>query len=305
MADASAALGAFYVRAVRLPESVQARLREHRDASRERLTRALEEQQRPAPLRFLIQGSYAMNTIIQHPKGDYDIDDGVVLAPGALVGPRGGKLSSVDVKKLVRAAVSTPQLAIQPEVRKNCVRIHYNQGHHVDVPMYREAVTDGRTCLDLASSTWRRADPEGVSRWFDDAVVAKSPDDTNGRQLRRVVRLLKAFARSRPSWSLPSGFIFSILAVECFSPWPGRDDVALYETLRSLHERLGRDLTVRHPVLGEFVTKSNRDDPLEALRDRSLEALKALQILFEHPPSERIYSAWGEFFRRRDFPCTT
>src|SRR4051794_15407876 len=75
IADTSAQLEAFYGESVRLPASLQAQLRLRRDTNRERLVRALSEARRPAPSRFVIQGSYAMDTIIRQPDNDYDIDD--------------------------------------------------------------------------------------------------------------------------------------------------------------------------------------------------------------------------------------
>src|SRR6516165_8327667 len=92
-----------------------------------------------------------------------------------------------------------------PQRFDNCVRVYYAKGYHVDMPVYRRIVyRDARGDLyyyhELASTDWKRSDARHVNEWFERENNGKSPDTINGRQLRRIVRQVKKFARSRESW---------------------------------------------------------------------------------------------------------
>ncbi|WP_409566602.1 cyclic GMP-AMP synthase DncV-like nucleotidyltransferase [Methylobacterium sp. E-005] len=103
----------------------------------------------------------------------------------------------------------------KPEVRNNCVRIQYAKpnSYHVDVPIYRRnrtkhpytgVITDK---YELASADWKGSDALNVTKWFKKRNEETSGDtsrDGDKGQFVRVVRLVKAFARSRPHWSWPA-----------------------------------------------------------------------------------------------------
>lgn len=181
------------------------KLREHRNANRDRLKENLKDNENPSPLRFQKQGSYAMRTTIQHPANDYDIDDGVVFAKADLTGARGAEMTPLDVRKMVCDALKDDRFSQQPEVLKNCVRVYYNEGHHVDVPVYRESGAEGSELCEIASSIWRESDPAEINDWFDGQIVnKKSERDDDDTQFRRMVRLRKRYTGSRDSWNLPT-----------------------------------------------------------------------------------------------------
>lgn len=69
-------------------------MRERRDANRDRLHRGLAKQGKPQPDRHIIQGSYAMKTMTQHPDRDYDIDDGAAFAADKLKMDTGAAMTS-------------------------------------------------------------------------------------------------------------------------------------------------------------------------------------------------------------------
>lgn len=159
-----------------------------------------------------------MHTMVQHPENDYDIDDGAVFLRDDLKGDRGGDMSPREARDMVRDALNDGSFSSPPETKKNCVRVQYQVGYHVDIPVYREYEDDtGKMVLELASSEWRESDPQEITTWFNDAVIENSPDANNGRQMRRIVCLLKMFARSRKSWKLPSGLILSVLVDEKYA----------------------------------------------------------------------------------------
>ena len=207
------------------------------------------------PREFASQGSYAMKTMTQDENKDYDIDDGVYFDRTAIVGERGADMTALQARHMVRDGLDDRSFNTPPEVRKNCVRVHYEEGYHVDVPVYRRVITvdvfgKGREHYELASSDWKRSDARDVSKWFDDENMKQSPDTTNGRQLRRVVREIKRYARSRASWSgrILSGFGITKLVTECFQRDANREDRALYNTMQAIRDRLTLSLVIEHPV---------------------------------------------------------
>lgn len=256
--------------------------RQRRQANRDRLKRGLEASKAPAALEHVPQGSYAMNTMVQAESEASDIDDGVVFSREALKGERGGDRTANDAKEMVRAAVaSTEDFKTPPEVRGNCVRIYYADGFHVDMPVYRTYEENGKTRKELASTgTWKESAPEDITNWFNGQVTSKSPDETNGRQMRRVVRLIKAWSKSRTSWSMPSGFILSVLVDEQYyrNPlWKDRDDLALLHVMRGIRNRLMLDERVLRPVSPrEEITRESTLGRIRKLRDELVSAIAEL-----------------------------
>jgi hypothetical protein len=272
---------------VTLPQAERDNMRVRRNANRDRLRKGLKNAGKPAPLEFVSQGSYAMKTMVQHPESDYDIDDGVYFDKSVLVGDRGGELSALQARQMVRDALDDGSFATAPEVRRNCVRVYYQAGYHVDVPVYRRVTT--RTAwgtetvhYELASTDWKRSDARDVTGWFETQNNSQSPDTGNGRQLRRVTRQIKKFARSRSSWSgqILSGFGITKLVTECFWGNAAREDEALYYTMRNVRDRLNRSLVVGHPVTPNETITDGTDDPhARFLRDRLTEAMNTLEPL--------------------------
>ena len=74
MVDMHRKLNQFYDTHVRLGKERQT-LAEHRDINLDRLKAGLEKLGHPSRFDHRDQGSYAMYTINQHPKKEYDIED--------------------------------------------------------------------------------------------------------------------------------------------------------------------------------------------------------------------------------------
>lgn len=276
-------LTAFHDKRVSLTEDMKEVMRSRRRANQKRLKDGLEKAKKPFPLRHVKQGSYAMHTMVQSEYDASDIDDGVVFAKADLLGSRGGELNAYDAKVMVRDAIDDGSFAKSPEIHTNCVRVFYKDGFRIDIPVYREVTEGGSTYCELASTDWKRSDPEGVTTWFNDAVVRKSPDTGNGRQMRRLVKLEKAWAKSRKSWNLPSGLVFSTLTDEVYYKdlaLAERDDQAFLQVLERMHTRLKGNLRVEHPVVkGTYITKTDADSNMVELRDRLADAIATLSVL--------------------------
>ena len=110
-----------------------------------------------------------------------------------------------------------------------------------------------QSIIEHAGPDWTERDPMDLTNWFNKAVNESSPSKEYGAtvedyQMRRIVQLLKAFAKSRSSWNLPGGLIISVLVTLYYQPDENRDDVALYDTMVAIHNRLSQTIKVWNPV---------------------------------------------------------
>ena len=303
MFDCSSEISGFYKKHVRLSKAQVDKLADYREINKIRVENGLKKAGYPIPLRHINQGSYAMRTINQHPDNDYDIDVGVVFNKDDLKGSQGADKTALDARKLVCDAVQDKKFKKPPEVRHNCVRVYYNEGYHVDMPIYREYEDgNGKTVIELAGAEWKASDPEAVTKWFNQAVIDKSPDEINGRQMRRIVRLLKFWSKSRDSWIMPTGFIISKLVDECYVPAKDRDDQSLYDTMSGIKNRLILSLDVYHPILvGEKITEG-KESTMQSLKDHLNTAIENLAVLFEKECTKQTaLKAWKKFFNHNYF----
>jgi hypothetical protein len=171
------------------------------------------------------------------------------------------------------------------------------------MPIYRKVVRNSfwsgiETYFEIASSTWKRADARAVTAWFESQVARFNGDDLHGGQLRRMVRLLKDFAHSRPSWTerTASGFMIAALASKAFKPNTGRDDECLFRLMRSISSSIWWSSSIEHPVLDdEMITRSDDGRP-KFFRDQLKDALKLLEKL-EHTKDRSLgLRAWDRVF---------
>jgi len=304
MIDCAKEIEKFHDKNVRLSEAERDEMRQRRKANQDRLKAGLKKNEKPLPKWHVKQGSYATHTMVlppdKDPKPDYDIDDGAVFTRDDLKGSQGGNMTPHEAREIVRDALDDGSFKEPPETLKNCVRVHYDAGYHVDIPTYREFDNDsGNTCLELASSEWRKSDPTDLTEWFNETVVERSPDDTNGRQMRREVCLLKKFARSRKSWKMPSGLIMSVLANESYMPNNRRDDEALYDLMQGIYNLLHvTGHTVNNPCdASEELTKGIDDPKMQELEDRLAWVLDRLRdVKNEICDREEAMKRWNEAF---------
>ncbi|MEJ2652736.1 MAG: hypothetical protein P8173_13310 [Gammaproteobacteria bacterium] len=295
---------------VTLPHKERVEMHDRRNANRKRLKNGLKRDGEPASIGCRSQGSYAMRTMVQQPDKDYDIDDGVYFDKESLKGPQGGDKSASDAKEMVRCALYDESFKRPPEKLKNCVRIYYDAGYHVDIPVYRQVTEtnawgDEVIRYELASSDWKQSDPLAVTDWFLEANKTQSPDGGNGGQLRRIVRLLKAFASSRQTWRdrIATGFMISILVVERYVADERREDKVLYDTMVAIRDRLNWDLEIRHPVIaGETLTKGPDDSRTKFLREKLDWAIGELGMVFDANCSRKqSLQAWDKVFNTAFF----
>ena len=300
MFDCSKDVRAYHDQEVTLPKSEQDAMRDRRNSNRTRLRNGLDKAGKPKPIEFVKQGSYAMKTMCRDSDNDYDIDDGVYFHKKDLVGDRGAEMTSLQARWMVRDAVDDGKFKRAPEVRSNCVRVFYEKGYHVDLPVYRRVVTDTVFGEEVhyelaASSGWKRSDARDVSDWYEDQRAASA----DGIQLRRINRDLKKYARSRDSWrgSILSGFGISVLTTEKFRA-NDREDRALYDTMVAIRDRLNWNLVVAHPVTpGDTITSGSDDAKARRFREKLTEAIDTLDPLFDADCTrEKALKCWDKVF---------
>jgi len=305
MFDCADDITAYHNQKVTLPQEDRTAMRDRRNANRDRLKDGLKEKNDPQPLAFHKQGSYAMLTMVQHDDNAYDIDDGVYFNKEDLVGDRGGEMSALDARKMVRDAVDDGSFKTAPEVRENCVRILYAAGYHVDMPVYRKRIEKklwgpDEEIFEIAGSDWKRSDARLVTDWFNQENTNQSPDTDNGRQLRRITRLVKKYAQSRASWKglMASGFAITKLVTECYRKDAQREDCALRNTMQAIKNRLDGSLVVKHPTTpDETISKGNDDPRLRFLREKLGEALDKLAVLDSTDCTrDEALKAWDKVF---------
>lgn len=300
MYDCAKDIVAFHNDRVTLPQVDRDKMRERRDANEARLKNGLKKAEKPAPREFHSQGSYAMRTMTQHPDKDYDIDDGVYFNKADLVGPRSGDMTALAARQMVRDAVDDNSFKTAPSVRTNCVRVQYDAGYHVDLPVYRVTIDGETTLYELASSDWTRSDARDVTSWFDEQNKKLSANSDNGGQMRRVIRLIKFFARSRPSWvgSIFSGFGITKLVTECFSSNEEREDRSLHDTMKSIRDRLQGNRIVDHPCTPGAKISNGDDDPkVTFLHDRLNDAITWLKPTWEADCTRgKALKCWDDVF---------
>jgi hypothetical protein len=276
--DCDGLLNEYYEEHVRLGKARRDELARHRDANLERLSAGLEKL---GPITgsasagyddYLLQGSYAMHTLNQHPDNDYDIDTGVIFLYDDI--PTDAKEARERLARALRNGGGN--FSRPPQARTNAVTAWYAAGHHVDLAIYRR---NGSSLEHAGGDTWNRCEPEQIPAWFKTKNIDLSPVGRAG-QFRRVVRWTKAFAKSRKTWNMPGGMILSALVAECYRPHESRDDVALLDTFTAISQRLSfGNLHVGNPAGGSLTGKQKYLDRVGVLRDKLKWVLPKLEVL--------------------------
>lgn len=177
------------------------------------------------------QGSYAVGTGIKPPKGDYDIDLGIVF------NVCWEDHTPVTVKGWVHEALKD----FKPEVkwRRPCITVYYQRGgeprYHVDLAILaKDRYGSG---LRLALGKQNAAPPDQA--WQPDdrlgfmQAVESRFSGTDGEQFCRVIRYLKRwkavhFPADGP-WA-PTGFALTVAAYSWFQPTKSGNE---YDDLRA------------------------------------------------------------------------
>ena len=292
MYDLSSKLDKFYEDEVRLPGSEKTKLREKKDLNIQRLKDGLEEYNEENNTSYSIaetveQGSIAMSTTTQNDSNDYDIDVAIIFDKENIgdLGPNA--IKNVIVKALKKKCTNFKK---EPEAKVNCVRIEYNDGYHVDFAIYRKKEDD---VYEHAGSKWSERDPRAITNWFLSEVRE------TGIVLRKCVRLLKMFCKSRSHWRMPGGLIQTVLVDEKVGSNFERIDEAFVNTIKGVRDRLYVSTEINNPAdetQSLLITESDKIEVVN-LRNRLDKYIDKLNILNDSDCTEEdAMNAWRDFF---------
>lgn len=264
-----------------------------RDAIRGIIKKDFSENDRKQP-KFRMQGSFAMKTTINTIGNDeFDLDDGVFLQ-GFDSTDQSGWPATEDVHQWIIDAVDGHTKAA-PENKTSCVRVQYQSGYHIDLPSY--IVKDDVCFLANKKEGWVESDPKAFRVWFMDYVT--NYPLTYGEQLRRTVKYVKAW-RDYCGVELES-IVVTILMTNHFTSYSGRDDRAVYETIKNVHDALSLNFACYKPVtpyeeLISDYSSSKQKRVLDALSDFRDTLQKAIDETDERVASEALRSVYGTRF---------
>ena len=120
-----------------------------------------------------------------------------------------------------------------------CIRVIYKNDYHVDLPSYIKDANDN-ILLSHTRDGWVASDPVEFTNWFLLHV------SQYGEQLRRLVKYIKAWKDYR---KMPLASIaITILVCNSFVGSEGEDYKSLYETLKSINNKLSYSFICNKPV---------------------------------------------------------
>jgi hypothetical protein len=297
-------LNTFYKNHILVSKDERDNLTVYRETNISRLKSGLKKLGYNNPIRTCIQGGVAMHTLVQRPENNPDLDHDIDIA--IIFRDEDVPNSSLNARKRVLAGVveGGGNFSKDPEARTNAVTVWYKNGYHVDLPVFRTLVNESENeVIEHAGAIWSPRDPMAITNWFNTEVNERSPHADKGAtvkkyQMRRLVKFLKYFSRSRSGWKLPGGLVISALVSECYVPDYHRDDISLYKTIESIYFRLRNNLEVCNPVdTSQSLTDKNKyTNQVESLKDNLEEILEGLELLFSSCEKEYALRAWGKMF---------
>lgn len=245
--DFSKELQKFHDECLVLPDEAVNELNDKKDLNIKRLRDGLDQYIKDSGKKykiekFVVQGSMAMDTAIQNDENDFDIDVGVIFDANTIIGVGHREIKNIIVDCFLNKWPN--QFSKDPEAKRNCVTISYQDGYHLDFALYRHSKGVFSTVEKYehaGSTTWNKRNPYAINKWFDEQVESK------GEFLRTIVRLSKALVKSSSYSVLPGGLIQTVLLDECFVS-DQRLDLCFYRTLKMVYLRLLLSEDVCNPV---------------------------------------------------------
>lgn len=218
---------------IKLSSKRKKELRISRNSVRADIDKYFRENRDLHTVKFKGQGSFSMNTSILPLSTEYDVDDGVYI-----FGKEEDRPTTLTAHNWIIKAVENR--TNQKTTDKNtCVRVQYAKQYHIDLPIYyktddsdKEYFFISEDIPELAHKTlgWVQSDPYAFKLWFEEEARDK-------KQLKNIVRYLKAWTNNKSHLNLPSGMVFTILAVNNYV-YNERDDKSFLETLESIQNSI-------------------------------------------------------------------
>lgn len=264
------------------------RLRDAKEALREKIRKYFAEHHPDYVPYFYIQGSYKMGTMIRTKDDECDLDDGVYF----FVKP---EVEATTLQKWVYHAVDG-HTQRSPQHRKKCIRVIYAGDFHIDLPVYYyRKDEDTHPWLAVKNQGWEQSDPKEFIAHYKDVKAEKTD------QLTRVSRYLKSWCDYKRH-NMPSGLIMAVMASVHLTP-NDRDDFATLETLRQIRTALQNDWSCIMPTTPGDDLLARYDETFKknffiALDAFIKDAEEALEVICQ----EKASKLWRKHFGTERFP---
>ncbi|MFC7061042.1 nucleotidyltransferase [Halobacillus seohaensis] len=294
MFDLNSKFKTFYEDHIRLSEDEIRSLREKKKLNVDRLKEGLKEYNEENDTSYSVvedheQGSVAMRSVIQHEENEYDIDVAVVFDKDSI--PEGTRKVKAIIEDALKRKVPTKA---SPKAKTNAITVEYASGYHIDFAVYRRDWNIFQTEYEYehCGSEWRERHPKAINEWF------QRENDQSTNNIRKVVRLLKAYCKKNSGWLMPGGLMLSILTAEQIQNYE-RLDRTFYETAKAIKQRLEIHQDIRTPpnFRQSIIYKEKDKQKVKNLYSRLKKALEKLEVLFDaNCDEDKATDAWAEFF---------
>jgi hypothetical protein len=211
---------------------------------------------------FYLQGSYALKTMVVplNPADEYDLDDGVYLqhTDDDMSNPTPQEASEWIIEAVKNHTKKKPRNL------KNCVRVVYANGYHIDLPVYREI--KGQPHLGtLEGNKWIPSDARAFNDWFHERLEKTE-------QMRSCIKYLKAW-KDFKGCDL-KGIHITVLVGLNHIAVKDRDDESLTKTLEAIINYLKDNKSIANPVEDENLIEDWDSPKID-------KAIKALEGFYE------------------------
>jgi hypothetical protein len=237
---------------------------------------------------FYLQGSYSLKTMIEplNPEDEYDLDDGIYL-----------KHTDDDISKPTTEEVSNwvfeavkGHTKKKPENKKNCVRVIYAEGYHIDLAIYRK-INGEYYLARLGQDQWVPSDARAFNNLFYTRLEKTE-------QMRSCIKYLKAW-KGYEGCDL-KGIHITVLVGLNHVAIEDRDDMSLEKTVAQIIEYLKDKKAIYNPVdknenLIENWNSGKLDATTKMLEDFNKKAKQAL----EEDDKKEASKIWKDIFGKR------
>ena len=213
------------------------KLKTGKDAIRSKIkdyfTNVLEEKQP----KFFLQGSYSLKTMVMplNPTDEYDLDDGIYLQH------LGNDIDDWPTTKTVSNWIVDAvkgHTKKKPENKKNCVRVIYADGYHIDLPIY--CASNGIIYLArLGDDQWISSDAKALNKWFYDRLEKTE-------QMRSCIKYLKAWKDFKGNDL--KGIHITVLVGLNHITVKDRDDDSLTQTIQRIITYIRSKRAIYNPI---------------------------------------------------------
>lgn len=278
-----------YNKVIRLSKKRKDSLITSRDALREKIKKDFKAGDTDYKPKFYSQGSFEMDTIINpYQSCNYDMDDGTYFEVT--------EVPSESPETFHQWIYDAVEGHTDKTIDKDpCVRVIFADGHNVDLTIYYK-IGSNHPHLAFKGKGWIESDPQEFIRWFNDKL-------DEGKQLRRIVRYLKAWSDYKKG-NMPIGLILTILAAENFVK-DSRDDLSFLNTLKDIQNKLKYSFICYRPTTPVYedlfsnYSQADREYFLNALDS----LIKSGDQAINEPNQKDACDKWKKHFGDR-FPCS-